>query len=188
MEQHIWDLEFTHWRNDNEQLVWRSKSKGDVKKTFEFRKKINKCNYKQGVTHNEIFGHKPTTFSAIQNLPRILSNLKYQWWTQINKINSTKINRFPRTCLFSFVSPVKGDDCAVNEESMECVFQFYEDLYQSKSSLTDTQIMNKFLGNSQHPKLKRQYRIEAEITLEEIKTAISKFPNGKADVPDGFVF
>lgn len=65
---------------------------------------------------------------------------------------------------------------------------FYEDLYQSKVKSTDPQIMNHFLENSQLPTLDETAAkaMDAVITLEEIVTAISQFPNNKAGGPDGF--
>ena len=65
---------------------------------------------------------------------------------------------------------------------------FYEDMYQSKVSHTDSQKMNNFLENNQLPKLDETAAeaMDADITLEEIQTAISQFPNNKAPGPDGF--
>lgn len=65
---------------------------------------------------------------------------------------------------------------------------FYEELYQSKVGSSDLQKMNEFLEKSQLPKLDDEAceSIEAPITTEEIKSAISQFPNNKAPGPDGF--
>lgn len=66
---------------------------------------------------------------------------------------------------------------------------FYEDMYQSGVSHADSQKMNNFLENSQLPKLDETAAeaMDADITLEEILTAISQFPNNKAPGPDGFI-
>ena len=65
---------------------------------------------------------------------------------------------------------------------------FYEDMYQSRVSHTDSQKMNNFLENSQLPKLDETAAeaMDADITLDEIQTAISHFLNNKASGPEGF--
>ena len=74
-------------------------------------------------------------------------------------------------------------------EINKCFAQFYEELYQSKSNGADPHLMNTFLADSQLPTLSEDAVkvMDADITLVEILTAISQFPNNKAPGPDGFV-
>ena len=66
-------------------------------------------------------------------------------------------------------------------------FDFYSHLYTSRSTASDTEIAN-FLDALEIPSLDDDARqvLDGCFTLDEIKTAIRSFPNGKACGPDGF--
>lgn len=66
-------------------------------------------------------------------------------------------------------------------------YDYYNDLYASKSSSSKYAILD-FLNKLDMPKLSEaaKLQLDADFTLEEIKTAIRSFPNGKACGPDGF--
>lgn len=65
---------------------------------------------------------------------------------------------------------------------------FYENLYQSKVKTTDAQKINNFLESSSILTLDdtAAKAMDAEITLEELQTAVSEFPNNKVPGSDGF--
>lgn len=73
------------------------------------------------------------------------------------------------------------------QEINECFKDFYCDLYSSKCSAGQS-IIQDFLEKCNLPKLDSDAvsDLDADITLNEIKTAISQLPNNKAPGPDGF--
>lgn len=63
----------------------------------------------------------------------------------------------------------------------------YQELYQSKCT-ANQETINKFLTNCRLSTLDAEavQALDAEVTLEEIKTAVMQFPNNKASGLDGF--
>lgn len=63
---------------------------------------------------------------------------------------------------------------------------YYENLYKSQSSAAEENILQ-FLRSLSLPKIdcNAQNELNAEITLQEVITAIKEFPSGKAPGPDG---
>uniref|UniRef100_A0A3B1JFC8 Reverse transcriptase domain-containing protein n=1 Tax=Astyanax mexicanus TaxID=7994 RepID=A0A3B1JFC8_ASTMX len=72
-------------------------------------------------------------------------------------------------------------------EINKCFKEYYQELYTSKST-TDTSVITNFLKSLNLPKLDTVARekLNAEITLNEVSTAINVSLNGKAPGPDGF--
>ena len=71
-------------------------------------------------------------------------------------------------------------------EINKCFRDFYENLYKSQSSATEDDIIQ-FLRSLPLPKIDcdAQNELNAEITLQEVVTAINEFPSGKLPGPDG---
>ena len=73
------------------------------------------------------------------------------------------------------------------EEINKCFAKFDQELYQSKCT-ANQETINKFLTNCRLSTLDAEavQALDAEVTLEEIKTAVMQFPNNKASGTDGF--
>ncbi len=69
----------------------------------------------------------------------------------------------------------------------KCFAEFYCNLY--KSTCKTSQTMTTFLEEAKIPQLSVEAveELEADITLEEIKTTIMQSPNNKTPGPDGFI-
>lgn len=69
----------------------------------------------------------------------------------------------------------------------KCFEDFYRTLYSSNNTASNDEI-NEFLEKCDLPKLDHDAaaELDAEITLDEVKSAIVQFPNNKAPGSDGF--
>ena len=72
------------------------------------------------------------------------------------------------------------------KEINETFRKFYEDLYTSKTSADTAQISDFLQAHLRKITPSAQKKLNANITLEEVKDAIQSFPNGKTPGPDGF--
>lgn len=89
----------------------------------------------------------------------------------------------------NIISQIRSPSGSILTDPIEinaCFAQFYTSLYQSEHRY-DLSLINKFFDNLPFPTidLATQNKLDAPLTLEEVKKAINSMQNGKSPGPDG---
>ena len=131
--------------------------------------------------HNQMLGEQ------VGNYIRKLKQKHFELGDKPDKLLARQLRGVQADRAIHKISSATGqlitDPKLINDRFLE----FFSQLYTSKSNPTDSDL-DHFFNTLNIPTLNEAAKLEldSDLTLEEIKTAIRSFPNGKACGPDGF--
>lgn len=142
-------------------------------------------------TLNKIISLKYEYNSIIsKNVEKLLMRVRQQYFELGDKPHRLLARQLRQAQAARAIYSIKsrnGTTLTDPQKINKCFADFYADVYQTQGKV-DVNIIKNFFTKLDMPKLSEEAvrAMDEDITLKEISSAISSFPNNKASGPDGF--